>query len=108
MWSKLQTKQQSYLDSHGKYFQLLASGEASLDGGDVSFTVVKPSDEKHPESIEEWNETVPFEIQIHEWVGEDKGYRGVVTVNHEGQLYRRERDSNNVDSGWYSYDPNEK
>jgi hypothetical protein len=103
-WSALQTRQNAYFTKHGKYFQLLAGSDLTLDGADTTFSVVSPSDEVHTIDIDyAWSDTVPFRIEIHEWLGgfAGTGYRGVVTVNHEGTLYRRERDSDNVDSGWY-------
>jgi hypothetical protein len=103
-WSALQTRQNAYFAKHGKYFQLRAGSNLTLDGGDTAFSVVSPSDEKHTIDIDyAWSDTVPFQIRIDEWVGvgNDRGYRAMVTINHEGTLYRRTRDSNNVDSGWY-------
>lgn len=103
-WSALQTRQNAYFAKHGKYFQLLAGSDLTLDGADTPFTVISPSDEVHTIDIDtSWSDTVPFKIEIHEWVGPngDLGYKGIVTVNYQGTLYRRERDSQNVDSGWY-------
>ena len=101
-WTELQTREDAYFAKHGKYFQLLVGSNLTLDGADTAFSVVSPSDETHIVDIDTaWSDTVPFQIQVHEWMGETIGYKGIVTVNHEGTLYRRERDSANVDSGWY-------
>lgn len=103
-WSALKTRQDAYFAKHGKYFQLVAGSELTIDGADTPFAVVAPSDEKHVIDIDtKWSDTVPFQVEVHEWVGEegDRGYRGIVTINHQGTLYRRERDSDGVDSNWY-------
>lgn len=102
-WSALQTRQDSYFAKHGKYFQLLVGSNLTLDGVDTSFAVVSPSDEVHTIDIDyAWSDTVPFKIEVNEWVGSGSvGYKAIATINHEGTLYRRERDSNNIDSGWY-------
>lgn len=103
MWPKLQTRQDAYFVRHGKYFQLLAGSALTDDGADTTFSVVSPSDEMHVIDIDTtWSETVPFQIEIHEWVGTSgKGYKGIVTVKHNGTKYRRERDSDNNDTNWY-------
>lgn len=103
LWSALQTRENAYFTKHGKYFQLLAGSDLTLDGADTPFSVVSPSDEVHAVDIDyAWSDTVPFKIEVHEWVKDaDRGYRGVVTINYQGTLYRRERDSNGVDSNWY-------
>lgn len=103
-WGALQTRQDAYFAKNGKYFQLLAGSDLTLDGADTTFSVVSPSDEVHTIDIDTaWSDTVPFQIEIHEWVGETLGYKGIVTVNYQGTLYRRERDSQNIDSGWYQF-----
>lgn len=105
-WQALQTRQDAYFAKHGKYFQLLAGSNLTLDGEDTPFAVVSPEGEQHPQDIDyAWSDTVPFKIEVHEWVGSDRGYLGIVTINHEGTLYRRTRDSNNVDSGWSVFNP---
>lgn len=105
LWPVLQAKQDAYFMKHGKYFQLLAGSDLTLDGADTPFMVVTPSDEIHIIDIDiAWSETVPFKIEVKEWVGkENVGYLARVTVNHQGTLYRRERDSNNNDTNWYPY-----
>lgn len=102
-WSALQTRQNAYFTKHGKYFQLLAGSDLTLDGADTTFSVISPPDEKYVIDIDtSWSDTVPFKIEIHEWVGPNgNGYRGIVTVNYQGTLYQRTRDSDAVDSGWY-------
>jgi len=103
-WSALQTRQDAYFAKHGKYFQLLVGSNLTPDGADTAFSVVSPSDEKHVIDIDTaWSDTVPFKIEVHEWVGlgGDRGYKGIVTINYQGTLYRRERDSNGIDSNWY-------
>ena len=102
-WAALQTRQNIYFTNHGKYFQLLIGSGLTIDGDDTLFTVVSPSDEAHAIDIDyRWSDTVPFQIEVHEWVSASSaGYRSIVTVNYQGTLYRRERDSDNVDTNWY-------
>lgn len=102
-WQALQTRQDAYFQKHGKYFQLLVGSALTLDGADTPFSVVSPSDEAHAVDIDyAWSETVPFQIQIHEWVGpQGSGYRGVVQINHEGTIYQRERTNSGEDTGWF-------
>lgn len=106
-WSALQGRQDAYFLKHSKYFQLIAGSDITLDGADTAFAVISPSDELHTVDIDyAWSDTVPFRIEIHEWVsGTDRGYKGVVTVNYHGTLYRRERDNRGVDSGWFVFNP---
>jgi hypothetical protein len=105
-WQALQTRQDAYFAKHGKYFQLLVGSELTLDGADTTFSVVSPSDEAHTIDIDyAWSDTVPFQIEVHEWTGSQPGYRGIVTINHEGTLYRRERTNTGEDTGWNTYTP---
>lgn len=107
-WTALQTRQDAYFAKHGKYFQLLAGSDLTLDGLNTPFVVRSPSDEKFVLSIDTaWSDTVPFKIVVDEWVGvgTDTGYRATVTINYQGTLYQRTRDSKNVDSGWAVYSP---
>lgn len=107
-WQLLQQKQAAYFAKHGKYFQLLVSpSETPIEGADSDFIVRKPSDEKFVADVDfPWTDKVPFQIEVHEWVGKDKGYEAVVTVEYKGTKYRRSRDSNQVDSGWYKVTEN--
>lgn len=103
-WTALQTRQDAYFAKHGKYFQLLAGSSLTLDGADTTFAVVSPSDEAYAIDIDySWTDTVPFQIEVHEWGGgyDSNGYKAIVTINYQGTLYRRERTDANIDSGWY-------
>jgi hypothetical protein len=104
-WTALNTRQDAYFAKHGKYFQLLVSPTTSVvDGVDSDFSVRRPSDEAHVIDVDvPWATKVPFQIEVHEWVGggTDKGYVAIVTAEVNGDVYKRSRDSNNVDSGWY-------
>jgi hypothetical protein len=101
-WVELQSRQDAYFTQHGKYFQLLVGSNLTVDGADTTFSVVSPSDEAHLIDIDTaWSDTVPFQIEVHEWVGNDRGYRAIATAENNGSFYRRERDSNNVDTNWY-------
>lgn len=100
----LKAKQDSYYAKHGKYFQLLISPTSDVvDGVDSTFTVRKPGDEKYVVDVDfAWATKIPFQIEVHEWVGpQDKGYQAVVTVVVGADTYKRSRTSTNVDSGWY-------
>jgi hypothetical protein len=98
IWPNLQARQDAYFAKHGKYFQLLAGSALTLDGADTAFTVQLPSDELYAIDINTaWSETVPFQLEVHEW---RSGYLAIVTINHEGTLYRRMRKNTNEDTGW--------
>lgn len=102
-WRALQTRQEAYRAKHGKYFQLLVTGGRGVKNGEeYTFEVRHPSDERFAMDIDtNWTEQLPFEIQVNEWVGETVGYHVQVWVEWSGRLFSRERDSNQVDSGWY-------
>jgi len=105
-WKELKTRQDSYFAKHGKYFQLLVSPEQSvIDGADSDFIVRHPSDVKSLEDISvNFTSKIPFQIEVDEWVGEDKGYTATVTVELlNGDKYTRSRNSRNEDSGWNKY-----
>jgi hypothetical protein len=105
-WTALQNRQDAYFAKHGKYFQLLAGSDLTIDGADTTFSGVSPSDEVHTVDIDyAWSDTVPFKIEVHEWVGADKGYTAIVTAENNGSLYQRSRNSLDVDSGWYVFNP---
>lgn len=109
IWPKLVQKQNAYYAKNGKYFQLLVSPVLQPDDGtDSPFTARYPSDEKFIKDVDvAWAETVPFQIEVDEWVGPDgAGFKAMVTVRVNGSYYRRERDNLNNDTGWYPYDPN--
>lgn len=101
-WAELQTKQNAYFAKHGKYFQLLITDDV-VDGVDTTFIVRKPNDELHAIDVDfTFNSPVPFSISVDEWVGETRGYSATATVQlPDGRKFRRSRDINNVDSGWY-------
>lgn len=104
-WPILQTKQNNYFNKHGKYFQLLASPEVIvIDGTDSVYTVLHPSDEAYEIDVNfSFSSTVPFTIEVHEWGGVDGyGYKAIVTVQLlDGRVFSRNRDSNQIDSGWF-------
>lgn len=101
-WAELQTKQNAYFAKHGKYFQLLITDDV-VDGVDTTFMVRTPNDELHAIDVDfTFNSPVPFSISVDEWVGETRGYSATATVQlPDGRKFRRTRDINNVDSGWY-------
>lgn len=103
-WSALTQKQDTYFAKHGKYFQLLITPNTSVvDGVDSDFTVRKPSDELHVIDVNfTWATKIPFQIEVHEWLGKDTvGYEAVVTAVVGGNKYQRRRDSANNDSSWF-------
>lgn len=106
-WSALQTREDAYFVKHGKYFQLIVGSALTVDGEDTPFSVVLPSDEPYVVDIDtSWSDTVPFKIQVHEWVGNDRGYTAYVSVLHGTDEYQRRRDSQNNDSNWFLIDKN--
>jgi len=104
-WLALKVKQEAYFAKHGKYFQLLVSPTTNVvDGADSTFTVRKPSDEKYVVDVDfTWITKIPFNIEVHEWVGEKDNIGYVVHVKMKvgEDTYCRSRDSKNVDTGWY-------
>jgi len=103
-WNVLKTKQEAYFAKHGKYFQLLVSPTNDVvDGVDSTFTVRHPSDDLYQMDVDfPWTEKIPFNIEVHEWGGNNRGYMAIVTVAlTTGKKYQRTRTSDNVDSGWY-------
>lgn len=105
-WTALVAKQNAYFAKHGKYFQLLVSPTSDVvDGVDSDFTVRHPSDEMFAVDVDFLSATkIPFNIQVHEWVGADKGFTAIVQVKlPNGDVYMRSRNSKNEDSGWAKY-----
>ncbi len=103
LWAVLVTKEEAYYAKHGKYFQLLVTPETSVvDGVDSDFTARHPSDEPHQVDVYfAWATKIPFNIQVHEWVGEDKGFTAIAQVElPNGRKFQRSRNSKNEDSGW--------
>lgn len=110
-WQELQKKQGAYYAKHGKYFQLLVSPENSvIDGLDSDFTLRKPTDEVYKKDVDfAWTEKIPFQIEVHEWVGPNGnvGYKAIVWIQlPNGTIYTRSRDSDSNDSGWGKYELN--
>ena len=102
-WSALVTKEEAYFAKHGKYFQLLVTPETNVvDGEDSDFTVRHPSDEPYQLDVDfAWASQIPFNIQVHEWVGADKGFTAIAQVElPNGRKFKRSRNSKNEDSGW--------
>jgi len=102
-WVALKVKQDAYFAKHGKYFQLLISPTTEvIDGVDSAFTVRNPTDEKFFVDVDfVWATKIPFQIEVHEWVGQDKGYTANVKVKIGEDTYCRSRNSRNEDTGWY-------
>jgi hypothetical protein len=108
-WVALKAKQDAYFTKHGKYFQLLVSPTTEvIDGADSTFTIRKPTDEKYEVDVSfSWASKIPFQIEVHEWVGEkdDKGYMVIVNVSVGKDIYRRIRNSKNEDTNWFKLEP---
>jgi len=100
-WQLLQAKQDAYFAKHGKYFQLLVT-DPVVDGVDTTWELRTPHDEKHAVDVDfNFNSPVPFQIAVDEWVGHDKGYTAIATVElPDGRKFRRSRNSKQEDSGW--------
>lgn len=105
-WIALREKQNAYHAKHGKYFQLLITPETSvIDGVDSDFTKRSPSDEVHTIDVDfVWATKIPFQIEVHEWVRhEESGYSVRIRAIVNGEEYRRERNSDGVDTNWYKF-----
>lgn len=104
-WAALQLKQDAYFAKHGKYFQMLVSPvNAVVDGLDSDYVNRVPSDEVFVVDREfSFAKKIPFQIVVDEWVSPDgtAGYKATVYVQLlDGRIFTRNRDSNQVDSGW--------
>ena len=100
-WQLLTEKQDAYFAKHGKYFQLLVTGGRDVESTEFDFEKRVPSDEKFAVDVDlPWTDRLPFEIQVDEWVGEDKGYTATVTVEWRGRTFTRSRNSKQEDTGW--------
>ena len=107
-WTTLEARQEMYFAKHRKYFQLLVSPTTTVtDGVDSTFIVRKASDEMHIIDVDfTWATKIPFQIEVHEWGNKNEhGYVALVKVKVGLDEYRRERNSKNVDTGWYKYNP---
>jgi len=104
-WQLLSTKQDAYFAKHGKYFQLLVT-DPVVDGVDTTWELRTPSDEKHAIDVDfNFNSPVPFQISVDEWAGETVGYSATATVElPDGRKFKRSRNSEQVDSGWYQFE----
>ena len=107
-WTALQPKQDAYFAKHGKYFQLRITNTV-VDGADTVFEVRKGLNEPHPVDVDfEFNSPIPFAISVNNWDGATVGYSASAVVElPDGRQYRRTRDLNQVDSGWYLIDESE-
>lgn len=108
-WALLQQKQNAYYAKNGKYFQLLVTpSNTVIDGVESDFSNQAPSDEKFVIDREfSFEEKIPFQIEVHEWTGKDgSGYKAFVYVQLlDGRIFSRNRDSNQIDSGWFEVTP---
>lgn len=91
-WQMLIDKQPSYFLKHGKFFQLIVTSRV-VDGVDTAWEMTLPSDEQHVIDVDfPWSDTIPFQISVDEWVGEDRGFSVTATVElPNGDKYRRTR-----------------
>jgi hypothetical protein len=91
-WQMLIDKQPLYFLKHGKFFQLLITPRV-VDGEDTNWTLQHPSDEVHQIDVDfPWSDTLPFQVSVDEWVGEDRGFSATATVElPNGDRYRRTR-----------------
>ena len=101
-WQTLANKQSAYFAKHGKYFQLLVTGGKGVESGEEhDFIKRVPDDEPHAVDVDfPWTDNLPFQIQVDEWVGEDKGYSATVTVEWNGRTFTRTRNNKQEDTGW--------
>lgn len=91
-WDALILKQEQYFLKHNKFFQLLVTVPV-VDGADTTFVVTKPNDEPHPVDVDfTFNSPIPFQIAVHEFVGDQAGFTVVVVVELlDGRKFTRQR-----------------
>jgi len=91
-WQMLIDKQPLYFLKHGKFFQLIVTSRV-VDGVDTAWEMTHPSDEQHVIDVDfPWSDTIPFQVSVDEWVGEDRGFSATATVElPNGDKYRRTR-----------------
>jgi hypothetical protein len=107
-WKALQAHEDAYFDKHGHYFQLLTSPELKvIDGIDGDFVVRLPDHVKDAtDTLKSYTSKVPFQVRVDTFDGQGgKGYKANIEATINGKIYRRERYSDNLDSGWYSFTP---
>jgi hypothetical protein len=105
LWPYLQAKQDAYFAKHGKYFSLHAT-QKSVDGADVTATVIHPHDELYPADVEvTFDSPLPFQLRVDEYVGPNgAGYSASVWIELlNGDIYYRTRTSTNEDSNWQQW-----
>jgi hypothetical protein len=105
-WQTLRAHEDAYFAKHGHYFQLLSSNKV-VDGVDTDLVLRVPSDAQYTmDTLQSYSSKVPFQIRVDTYDGpEGNGYVARIEAFINEKTYRRERDSNNVDSGWYLYTP---
>lgn len=98
IWPVIQSKQASFFAQKGRYFQLLYS-TLPVDGADTAFAPRLRTDLPWMQNVNlNWSDIIPFQIEVHEW---NDGYRGIVTIYFNGQIYQRVREHTNADTGWF-------
>lgn len=102
VWAGLSAKEAEYFDLHGKYFQLLAT-DPTLDGSDTTLVIRHPSDEQWVADAElVYASPIPFQAEVHEWVGDTRGFRLIVTLFlSSGEEWQRIVSSDATDTDWY-------
>lgn len=106
-WSALLSAQESYSSKNGKFFQSLLSPQAVVeDGVDAPCSVRLPADEKNPSDVgTSWVGDAPFQIDIHEWVGETTGFTLIATMKLDEGLMRKHKSSDGEVSDWALVEP---
>jgi len=107
LWPALVSREDAYFAKHGKYFQLMVTGEV-VDGVDTPLQVIPAPDEQHLEDVDTTlNDTIPFQLYVDEHVApEGNGFSltAIVTLLN-GDKYLRRRNSYGDDTGWVLHIP---
>lgn len=105
-WKELRAYENSYFAKHGHYFQLLNS-DTVVDGIDTNLVLRMPTDAKNTmDMLTSYATKAPFKLRVDTFDGPDgQGYKLYIEAVVNGKIYRRNRDSDNVDSGWSLHTP---
>lgn len=105
-WQTLREYENSYFAKHGHYFQLLDSNTV-VDGVDTDIVIRVPSDAQNTlDMLNSYSTKVPFKLRVDVSDGPTgQWYTAHVEAVVGGNLYVRERNSRNEDTGWYKITP---
>lgn len=94
LWAAIQTRQDSYFATHGRYWQGLRTASSIPADGAESLPDVGTA-QPHYQSGAPWpatirNTTLPMAIEVHQYVSpQGPGYQATVTVTINGRTWAR-------------------